>query len=574
MSPRTISKEPERTPTQVDPETQSPEREGYYDGPEGLERMISVTAAGAAGAVQMPDEGRPESGFPDLRPAQTNLTTTSNKPYSAFSDGQKWFIVIFSALGAIFSPISTIIYAPAIPTLVEAFHTTTEKINITVTVYLIFQALTPSIWGSAGDSYGRRPIFIICLLVYLLGCVGSALCPTNAYWLLMLMRIVQSSGGSPVIAIGAGIIADIARPQERGRYLGIFNLTSTMGPTLGPLIGGLLSYGLGWRSIFWFLVIFCGAVTVPMIFFFPETLRSLVGDGTIPPPLTNCTVPIYLQRRKEKKMLEERGEQLPVSTTHRAKFQPWSSFALLLEPEIALMFLSSSLYYALWYALLTIFSTLLKTEYGKNDVIIGLCYIPNGAGSAISGYLSGRIMDIMYQREKKRVGGDHRQCPETFRFERVRLIILPFQLTILVASILGVGWSMEAHAPMAVPVVLNFFVGVGTGFLTTSTSFSRTRTLRLADKSQPLSTGLIFNLVRCAFGAVTVSTVQLICDRMGVGWCFVLLSAICVASSPLLLLIVKYGPIWRARRRAKAKAQEAEKKAEEAGHPTPLEDKK
>lgn len=43
------------------------------------------------------------SGFPDLRNIQTNRTTTSNKPYSAFSDGQKWFIVIFSALGAIFS---------------------------------------------------------------------------------------------------------------------------------------------------------------------------------------------------------------------------------------------------------------------------------------------------------------------------------------------------------------------------------------------------------------------------------------------------------------------------------------
>ncbi|ODN97426.1 hypothetical protein L198_03990 [Cryptococcus wingfieldii CBS 7118] len=527
MSPRTISKEPERTPTQVDPEAQSPEREGYYDGPEGLERMISVASAGAAGAVQMPDEERPESGFPGLRPAQTNLTTTSNKPYSAFSNGQKWFIVIFSALGAIFSPISTIIYAPAIPTLVEAFHTTTEKINLTVTVYLIFQALTPSIWGSAGDSYGRRPIFIICLLVYLLGCVGSALCPTNAYWLLMLMRIVQSSGGSPVIAIGAGIIADIAPPQERGRYLGIYNLTSTMGPTLGPLIGGLLSYGLGWRSIFWFLVIFCGAVTVPMIFFFPETLRSLVGDGSIPPPLANCTVPIYLHRRKEKKMLEERGEQLPVSTTHRAKFQPWSSFTLLLEPEIALMFLSSSLYYALWYALLTIFSSLLKTEYGKNDVIIGLCYIPNGAGSAISGYLSGRIMDII----------------------------------ILVASILGVAWSMEVHAPMAVPVVLNFFVGVGTGFLTTTTIYGI--------DSVPGKGGAVtasFNLVRCAFGAVTVSTVQLICDRIGVGWCFVLLSAICVASSPLLLLIVKYGPIWRARRKAKDKAKEAEKKAQGASY--------
>lgn len=91
----------------------------------------------------------------------------------------------------------------------------------------------------------------------------------------------QATGGSAVIAIGTGVIADIAMPQERGKYLGVFNLQSTAGPAskshwsqmdhadgvVGPLLGGIFAATLGWRSIFWFLTIACGVVLVPMILY-------------------------------------------------------------------------------------------------------------------------------------------------------------------------------------------------------------------------------------------------------------------------------------------------------------------
>ncbi|WWD16590.1 hypothetical protein CI109_101018 [Kwoniella shandongensis] len=499
------------------------------------------------------------NGFPNLNHVQTNMTSGSTaKPYSVFTPGQKWFIVSLSALGAIFSPISTNIYVPAIPTLAAAFKVSTEKINLSVTLYLVFQALTPSIWGSAGDAFGRRPVFIACLLVYLLSCVGTALCPTNAYWLLMVMRFVQASGGSPLIAIGTGVVADIAMPQERGRYLGLFNLGTTVGPALGPLLGGVFAYTLGWRSIFWFLVIFCAAVLVPMVLAFPETLRSLVGDGSIPPPLLNCTPAALLRRKRELKEMQEKGETPEALDMHRAKFKPWASFLLFLEPDIALMFTWSSLYYAMWYALLTVFSSLLKTEYNASEIVIGLCYIPNGLGSGISGFATGRIMDVFYRREKKRVGGDHRHFPDEFRLERVRFMILPFHIGLLIASTTGLAWSMKAHAPIAVPIVLNFFVGIGTGFLTTTTIYG----IDLF-AGQGGAVTATFNLIRCALGAVTVSTVQLIVDRMGPGWCFVLLNGICLLGTPLVLIVLKCGPRWRKQRREKAKRKEVEMKEKE-----------
>src|SRR5262249_9214267 len=94
---------------------------------------------------------------------------------------------------------------------------------------------------------------------------------------------IQASGNSATVALGAGVIADIAAPYERGGYLGIFGAGPLAGPSLGPIIGGALTETLGWRSIFCFLAIFSGVFLVLLVLFLPETLRSIVGNGSISP---------------------------------------------------------------------------------------------------------------------------------------------------------------------------------------------------------------------------------------------------------------------------------------------------
>jgi hypothetical protein len=75
----------------------------------------------------------------------------------------------------------------------------------------------------------------------------------------------------------------------------------------------------------------------------------------------------------------------------------------------------------------TVFSTLLKDKYGLNDIIIGVCYIPNGIGTGVSALIVGRFMDKAYYKEKERVGGDHRNRPDDFRLERTRFVFFPYQ---------------------------------------------------------------------------------------------------------------------------------------------------
>ena len=103
------------------------------------------------------------------------------------------------------------------------------------------------VWGTLSGRWGRRPIVFACLATLSLSCVGLALVPTSAYWLLVLLRCVQAAGSASTVAIGthlvkaspsradaamigtgAGIIADIATPAERGGFFGLFGV--------GPLV--------------------------------------------------------------------------------------------------------------------------------------------------------------------------------------------------------------------------------------------------------------------------------------------------------------------------------------------------
>ncbi|ORX36481.1 major facilitator superfamily domain-containing protein [Kockovaella imperatae] len=486
-----------------------------------------------------------------LSPLNTSITrpTQSGSPYSIFSTREKWVIVGLSSLAGIFSPIGSNIYVPAIPSLADAFHVSNEKINLTVTLYLVFQAVTPAIWGAASDSYGRRPVYLIILLIFIGGCMGTALCPTDSYWLLMLMRAVQSTGGSAVIAIGTGVIADVAVPQERGKFLGVFSLGTNFGPSIGPFLGGMLAYTLGWRSIFWFLLITSAVTYVLVALFLRETLRSLVGNGSIAPPPWNRTLLDIYNTPKVKTDTEEVEVTLP-EKPKRAPFKPWASFMLAFEPDLFMMFFYASIFYSLWYAVLTIFSTLLRDNYHVSEIVIGLCYFPHGLCAGLVSFGTGRIMDVVYRREKRRVGGDHREKPEEFRLERVRFVFFPPSICLLVISTICLGWSFEAKAPIAVPIILNTLVGISLGFLTTVTVYG----LDLFPGQGGAATAT-FNLLRCILGAVTVSVVQIINTRFGAGWTFVILSGVSLSGTPLPLVVLKYGPGWRIKRWKNAKVK-------------------
>ena len=124
-----------------------------------------------------------------------------------------------AAMGGFFSPLSANIYFPALNALARDLKVSNQLINLTLTSYMIFQGFAPTIFGDLGDMTGRRPAYVIGFVIYVGANIGLAL--QNQYAALFVLRCLQSTGSSGTVALGNGVVGDVASSGERGRYMGL-----------------------------------------------------------------------------------------------------------------------------------------------------------------------------------------------------------------------------------------------------------------------------------------------------------------------------------------------------------------
>ena len=274
----------------------------------------------------------------------------------------------------------------------------------------IFQGLAPAFVASLSDSAGRRPIYIICFTIYIGANIALAI--QHSYPALLILRAIQSSGSSGTIALASAVTADLVTSSERGKYMALASLGSILGPTLGPIVGGLLSEYLGWRSVFWFLAISACAVFVPMLLFYPETCRNVVADGSVPPPPWNRS---YLNYRKEKARRSHDhlsdDDHLPApwypsawksrSTSNKNRLRipnPISTLRILFELPTGLILLCNGFLFAGYYFVTSSVPSEFHDIYGVSDLYLGLIFLAPGLGTPMGAWLNGYLVDWNFRR--------------------------------------------------------------------------------------------------------------------------------------------------------------------------------
>lgn len=124
-----------------------------------------------------------------------------------------------------------------------------DHLSWVVTAFMLASTTTTPLYGKLSDLYGRRPLFIVAIVIFLL---GSALCGLAASMTqLILFRGVQGLGAGGLISLAQITIADLVSPRERGRYQGLFAAVFAVCSIAGPLLGGFLTDALSWRWIFY-----------------------------------------------------------------------------------------------------------------------------------------------------------------------------------------------------------------------------------------------------------------------------------------------------------------------------------
>lgn len=143
---------------------------------------------------------------------------TEEPPYSVLSAKQKLHLVLLVSVAGSFSPLSSNIYFPAVETISTQLGVSSSLIALTITIYMVIQGISPSIFGTISDASGRRLAFALSLAVYTIANVALAF--TSNYPMLLVLRAVQAMGSAATISISTGVIADIATPGERGGFMG------------------------------------------------------------------------------------------------------------------------------------------------------------------------------------------------------------------------------------------------------------------------------------------------------------------------------------------------------------------
>ncbi|EXJ81370.1 hypothetical protein A1O3_07661 [Capronia epimyces CBS 606.96] len=499
--------------------------------------------------------------------------TISQKPYTAFSNRAKWFIVIMTSMASFFSPLSGQIYFPVLPILSDNYHLSSSLINISITTYMIFQGITPSFMGTFSDASGRRPGYILAFAIYTGANIGLAL--QNSYAALLVLRCLQSAGSSGTIAFGYGVIADVATTAERGKFFGPMAAGVLTAPALGPTIGGLLTQYLGWRAVFWFLTIISGGFLTIYIICMPETHRKIVDDGSIVPHQRwrQSLVQYLAARRRLKKMSatdreEYRRAQLELAERQQGsklRFpNPLGSFVILTHPDAFCLILYTGVTMFSNLVAMTTTPTVYPKLYGMDELQVGLCFLPLGVAATIGALVNGRLLDWNYGRIARQLGLkiDRKRGDDLLQFpiERARLQCVFFSQALQVAVFLPYGWALEKHASLAVPLVLQFIMG----FCLVVSSNSVSTLLSDIYPSKVSTASAASNLVRCLLGAVGAAVVDNMLTSLGVGWSFVLVGLLLAAATGFLWVEMTWGMGWRQKRWLKERGEREEKQAEQA----------
>ena len=168
------------------------------------------------------------------------------------------------------------------------------------TAYLITSTVTTPIYGKLGDIFGRRPVFMTAIAIFIIGSVTTGF--ANTMLELAAYRALQGVGAGGLFSLALTIVADIVPPRERARYQGLFLAVFGSSSLLGPVIGGTLAgideflFVEGWRWIF-LMNLPIGAVSLFMVVTFlhvPHTPRKLKIDWWGAAAIIMATVPLLL----------------------------------------------------------------------------------------------------------------------------------------------------------------------------------------------------------------------------------------------------------------------------------------
>ena len=255
-------------------------------------------------------------------------------------------------------------WLPALPVVANDLGVGLGTVQATVTAGLVAFALANPILGPLSDRIGRRRVLVPGFAAYLVGCVIAMAAP-SAIWLIPA-RILQAVGACAGLVVGRAIARDRHDGAALTRIMALITLVFSVAPVAAPLIGGLLTDGVGWRAIFLVAFVYA-ALLLPLLRGLPETRPS----GTAATPIATL---------------------------------PRSYAGMLREPGVGTALAGSALLLAALFVFLVGAPAIFVQGLGLGASVVGTFPLLTVGGFVIGTVLAARLADRMRPRSLMRVG--------------------------------------------------------------------------------------------------------------------------------------------------------------------------
>ena len=337
------------------------------------------------------------------------------------------------------------IYAPGIPNVMKDLHTSQTVATLGTSVSIIGFATGPMLWSplSEAPKVGRNPVYITTLAVFVHLQLPIALAPNVET--VLIFRFLSSFFGSPAMALGGATVNDMYLPLKRSYGLVLWELSTWVGPALGPLVGGFATQTGGWRWTIWELVWINVLMLLFVSCFLPETSASNI---------------LYRRAKRMRQSfqnpsLRSEAELRPLSVTGGGAFyetiaRPW--VLCFQEPICLLLNAYTALICMLFFAWLETFPIVFTGVYGFDQGEVGLAYL-----GLLCGAILAILMFVVWFRltESKNFDGDCRRQPEK------RFIPLMAGCWLIPISLFMFGWGAKPRIHWIVPIIGSGLFSIG-----------------------------------------------------------------------------------------------------------------
>lgn len=186
-------------------------------------------------------------------------------------ENSKVFLLILLGMLSAFGPFVTDMYLPSLPAMTDYFSTNSSMVQLGLTTSMIGLALGQVFFGPLSDKYGRRPLLLVSMILFIVSTIFCLFAPD--IYSFVTLRLVQGIGGAGGIVISRSVATDKFSGKELAKMLAVIGAINGVAPVAAPVVGGLLTGTVGWKGIFVILLLI-GVILGIGCFCFKESLPA------------------------------------------------------------------------------------------------------------------------------------------------------------------------------------------------------------------------------------------------------------------------------------------------------------